>query len=163
VNAIDRIITALTPGTIFNKGGLVYRSLGTLAKFAGLEEDETVALLSGDMAGLVTCKPAKDQQTILIALNAVLDAALPAPAEEENPVDFAIDAEVGAAVAAIDDNPHANPPALNLAEKFGPGYHEALDKGDVHKVVMNVGGGNHVVFGLDEADDDPEAIVQEEE
>jgi hypothetical protein len=82
MNATDRVITALTPGTIFNKAEKIYRSLDSLSKFAGLSEDETIALLSGDLVDLVTCKPAKDQQTILVALIEVADAALP-PADEE--------------------------------------------------------------------------------
>jgi hypothetical protein len=112
VNATDRIIAALTPGTIFNKGEKIYRSLDSLSKFAGLSEDETITLLSGDMVDLVTCKPAKDQQTILIGLIAIVDAALPAPAEEQEegndppvhlplPAPLAALGEDGIAMAAI--------------------------------------------------------------
>jgi len=68
VNTNDRIITALTPGSIFNGSGLVWRSLNSLAQFAGLEENELIDLLNGDLAGVVTCKPSTKGKGILVAL-----------------------------------------------------------------------------------------------
>ncbi len=68
MNTTDKIVTALTPGSIFNGNGLVYRSLGALAEFTGLAEDEVLELLNGDMSQVVTCKPSKKGKGILVAL-----------------------------------------------------------------------------------------------
>ena len=68
MNTTDKIVTALTPGSIFNGNGLVFRSLGALAEFTGLAEDEVLELLNGDMSQVVTCKPSKKGKGILVAL-----------------------------------------------------------------------------------------------
>jgi len=78
VNTTDKIVTALTPGSIFNRNGLVFRSVGSLAEFAGMEDDEILELLNGDLAQLVTCKPSKKGKGILVALTAQI------PIEEED-------------------------------------------------------------------------------
>lgn len=68
MNTTDKIVTALTPGSIFNRNGLVFRSVASLASFAGMEEDEILELLGGDLAQMVTCKPSKKGKGILVAL-----------------------------------------------------------------------------------------------
>lgn len=74
MNTTDKIVTALTPGSIFNRNGLVFRSLGSLASFTELEEDEVLALLNGDLSDLVTCKPSTKGKGILVALTAQIPA-----------------------------------------------------------------------------------------
>ena len=68
MNTTDKIITALTPGSIFNRNGLIFRSVFSLAEFSGLEENEVLELLNGDLAQMVTCKPSKKGKGILVAL-----------------------------------------------------------------------------------------------
>jgi hypothetical protein len=74
VNTTDKIVTALTPGSIFNRNGLVFRSAKSLAEFSGITEDEVLATLNGDLAVLVTCKPSKKGKGILVALTAIHEA-----------------------------------------------------------------------------------------
>lgn len=77
MNQADKIVIALTPGSIFNRGALVFRSLASLAEFTGLEENQVLDILNGDLVAMVTCKPSKKGKGILVALT----AALPAPGE----------------------------------------------------------------------------------
>jgi hypothetical protein len=90
MNTNDRIITALTPGSIFNRKGHVFRSLKALADFAELETAELVDLLNGELAPMLTCKPStqKGKGGILVALTAQAEVA--ALAAE----DFAVEGEV---------------------------------------------------------------------
>ena len=75
MNTTDKLVTALTPGSIFNRNGLIFRSVGSLAEFAGMEENEVLELLNGDMAQIVTCKPSKKGKGILVALTDQIPAA----------------------------------------------------------------------------------------
>ena len=84
MNTADKIVTALTPGSIFNRNGLVFRSVNSLAEFAGIPAEEVLELLNGDMAQVVTCKPSKKGKGILVALT----DRIPAP-EEDGPVNIA--------------------------------------------------------------------------
>ena len=84
MNATDKIITALTPGSIFNRNGLVFRSLGSLASFTEMEEDEVLALLNAELAELVTCKPSTKGKGILVALTEHIPAE-----EQDGPVQIA--------------------------------------------------------------------------
>ncbi len=81
MNTTDKIITALTPGSIFNRNGLIFRSLSSLASFTELEEGEVLELLNGDLAGVVTCKPSTKGKGILVALTAQIPAEV-----EDGPV-----------------------------------------------------------------------------
>ena len=108
MNTTDKIVTALTPGSIFNRNGHVFRSIATLAEFADMDQDEVLGLLNGDMAALVTCKPSKKGKGILVALTDQI------PQQEEDgpvvvaagPVAPALEAEEEvAAEAPLDDAP----------------------------------------------------------
>ena len=88
MNVTDKIITALTPGSIFNRNGLIFRSLGSLAAFAKLEEAEVLELLNGDLVDLVTCKPSARGKGILVALTAVIELHAEV---DENPVDVVVE------------------------------------------------------------------------
>lgn len=68
MNSIDKIVAALTPGSIFNRNNLVFRSVDTLASFTGMEVNEVLELLNGDLVQLVTCKPSKKGKGILVAM-----------------------------------------------------------------------------------------------
>lgn len=74
MNPRDAIILALTPGSLFNSKGLVFRSTYTLAAFAGIEPGDVVDLLAGDLAQEVSCKPSKKGKGIMVALKAQLQA-----------------------------------------------------------------------------------------
>jgi hypothetical protein len=74
VNTTDKIVTALTPGSIFNRNGLIFRSLDSLAAFAEVEKDEVLDLLNGDLSDLVTCKPSAKHKGLLVALTAHVPA-----------------------------------------------------------------------------------------
>ncbi len=81
MNTADKIVTALTPGSIFNRNGLVFRSVNSLAEFAGIPSEEVLELLNGDMAQVVTCKPSKKGKGILVALTDQIPVL-----EEDGPV-----------------------------------------------------------------------------
>lgn len=57
LNPRDAIIAALTPGTPFNPHGYVFRSVSTLAQFAGVTNGEVMELILGDLSSQVQCKP----------------------------------------------------------------------------------------------------------
>lgn len=117
MNTTDKIITALTPGSIFNRNGLVFRSAKSLAEFAGVPEDEVLALLNGDLAQMVTCKPSKKGKGILVALTAMVEAQAQANQEAANApaVVAAIPVGPGAPIIeeeeAVADAPLAEAPA----------------------------------------------------
>ena len=72
----DIIVTALTPGTPFNTKERIWRSVGTLAAFCELEAGDVMALLVGDLADQVTCKPSgQEGKGILVALKANVNEA----------------------------------------------------------------------------------------
>lgn len=75
MNARDRIITALTKGTPFNTNGLTWRSVDMLAQFAGMDPEETLDLLAGDLADLVAVRPSKTNKGLLAALKAEIPQA----------------------------------------------------------------------------------------
>ena len=115
MNTADKLVTALTPGSIFNRNGLIFRSLSSLASFAELEEGEVLELLNGDMAQIVTCKPSKKGKGILVALT----AQIPVP-EEDAPV----------CVAAVP----LGPPGMNHAALADL----ADDPGDHQEVAVDI-------------------------
>lgn len=75
MSARDRIITALTPGTPFNSSGLVWRSVDALSRFAGLDPDQTLEILAGDLAEEVAVRPSKTNAGLLAALKAQIPQA----------------------------------------------------------------------------------------
>ncbi len=77
MNTTDKIITALTPGSIFNRNELIFRSLGSLASFTELEENEVLELLNGDLVDVVTCKPSAKGKGILVALTVQIPVEVP--------------------------------------------------------------------------------------
>ncbi len=113
MNTTDKIVTALTPGSIFNRNGMVFRSVASLAAFAGMEEDEILELLGGDLAQMVTCKPSKKGKGILVALT----EQIPAEGEEGIPIEQA-EAEVAAAPVVdeeVTEGPLADAPTAETA------------------------------------------------
>ncbi len=113
MNTTDKVVTALTPGSIFNRNGLIFRSVSSLASFAGMEEGEILELLNGDMSQMVTCKPSKRGKGVLVALTNQI------PVEEggETPVaqlavlaGNAIQAEAEVAAAPVVDEEEAEGP-----------------------------------------------------
>jgi hypothetical protein len=115
VNATDKIITALTPGSIFNRNGKVFRSISSLAQFAGLEEAEVLELLNGDLTDVVTCKPSKKGKGILVALTAqipgpeVILADLDQPLEPVAVVAGPVAPGLGIEFDNLDEEPEAGP------------------------------------------------------
>lgn len=80
MNSTDRIVTALTPGSMFNRKGLVFRSVKSLAEFAGISEEDVLNILNGDLVAIVTCKPSGKGKGILVGLNEAIQAAQEAAA-----------------------------------------------------------------------------------
>lgn len=128
MNTTDKIVTALTPGSIFNGNGLLFRSLSSLAEFAGLPEDEVLELLNGDMSQVVTCKPSKKGKGILVALIEQLQLhQQQAEAGEPTviaamPVDQDVEEAIAAVVEAVEEEPvHEDPlpnaPTVDDAEE----------------------------------------------
>lgn len=74
MNPRDAIIMALTPGSPFNEKGLIFRSTQTLGAFAGIEPNEVLDLVAGDLSQDVSCKPSKKGKGIMVALKAQLAA-----------------------------------------------------------------------------------------
>jgi len=70
INPVDAIGMALTPGTIFNQGGNIWRSASALGQFAALGSREVLALIVAHLSDKVTIRPsAKNPQNgPLIAL-----------------------------------------------------------------------------------------------
>lgn len=68
MNKVDTIVATLTPGSIFNRKGHVFRSIDVLKKFSGLEEEELFSMLDGDLVQMVTCKPSRRGRRVLVAL-----------------------------------------------------------------------------------------------
>jgi len=100
VNPTDTIVTALTPGSIFNRNALVFRSVASLAEFTGLAENEVLDILNGDLVALVTCKPSKKGKGILVALTAAIVAQ-----QNEPVVVAAIPVGPGAPIIEVDLDP----------------------------------------------------------
>ena len=76
MNSRDAISKALTPGDMFNQKGHVWRSLRTLAQFAGCERNELLDILDEHFQGAVTVRPNRGhpEHGPLIALNAHIPA-----------------------------------------------------------------------------------------
>lgn len=70
MNALDRIITALTPGTAFNTNGLLWRSIQALSQFAGCSTEETLELIAGQLSDTVVVRPSKTGKGLLAAISA---------------------------------------------------------------------------------------------
>jgi hypothetical protein len=108
VNTNDRIIAALTPGSIFNRNGHVWRSLNSLTQFADLELGALIDVLNGDLSGLVTCKPSTADKGILVALTENLTPTVPDETVEAVQVALAPDQVVEMEVTEIEGGPDAD-------------------------------------------------------
>lgn len=75
----DVILNVLQPGSPFNPKSKIFRSVDTVAAFAGLSRGDTLSLLAGDLAPQVVMKPSKKPGVILVALKVVLDQQAPQP------------------------------------------------------------------------------------
>ncbi len=118
MNSTDKIVTALTPGSIFNRNAHVFRSIMTLAQFAEMDEGDVLDILNGDLSGTVTCKPSAKGKGILVALTAnvpQLEVGEPIHVTA-GPVSPALDEEVEVtevgAEGPLDDAPVANAEAV---------------------------------------------------
>lgn len=96
MNPVDAIITALTPGSLFNQSGKVFRSTKALAQFAGVEQNEILELLQDNLADQVTIRPSakRPENGPLVALTAHL------PEQAENPEGPQVQIMAGNAVHA---------------------------------------------------------------
>ncbi len=81
MNTQDRIMAILTPGTMFNINGRVWRSMSTLCAYCEMESDPLLELLSAEFNDTVVLKPS-DKKGILIALK----ANIPPPEQENAPI-----------------------------------------------------------------------------
>lgn len=70
MNPVDAVVTALTPGSVFNQNGKVFRSAKALAQFASVEQKEILGLIAEHLADQVTIRPSakRPENGPLIAL-----------------------------------------------------------------------------------------------
>ena len=120
MNPVDAVVQALTPGSLFNQNGRIFRSAKALAQFAGTDHGGLLEILEGNLAEQVTVRPKakRPENGFLVALKenvpdqqepaegpqvkVVGGNAVPAPQEDEE-----------------DAAPDQNPPAkgsLNVVE-----------------------------------------------
>ncbi len=118
MNTRDVIVTALTPGSPFNRNGLIWRSIGALSQFAGLEPAETLELLAGDLADVATVRPSQTGMGLLAALRDNVPQAAN-QGEEDPQVAIAGGPAYNAPPEAVDPQPDA-PPGLGDVEPAGP-------------------------------------------
>ena len=86
MNVNDKIVTALTPGSFFNRKGLIFRSLRALSEFAGVDPEGLLEVLNGELAAVVTCKASGKGKGILVALTAhIPEGAQEVPDAEQAP------------------------------------------------------------------------------
>ncbi len=83
MNTTDRIVAALSPGSPFNANGLVWRSVTSLAQYAGVGVEEVLELLVGNLAADVAVKPSKKKD---VGLLAALKVNLPGEHDADGPV-----------------------------------------------------------------------------
>ena len=74
MNAVDAIVMALTPGSLFNQNGKIFRSAKSLAQFAGIPQQEVLPLIAEHLSNIVTIRPSakRPENGPLIALTAHL-------------------------------------------------------------------------------------------
>ena len=144
MNSRDAISKALTPGDMFNQKGHVWRSLQTLAQFAGCERNELLDILDEHFQGAVTVRPNRGhpEHGPLIALNAHI------PANEGDPQVVVMGGN------AVGPDPDRLEAVLDVRdEATAEGALERLDE----EPPVAVGGAPQPIAGVDfepEAEDD---------
>lgn len=100
MNPVDAIVMALTPGSLFNQSGKVFRSTKALAQFAGVEQGEVLDLIANNIADQVTIRPSakRPENGPLVALTQHL-------ADQEQPGGPQVHIVAGNAVGAEADAP----------------------------------------------------------
>lgn len=80
MNTHDRILASLALGGPFNDKAHVWRSLATVAAFAGKDNDEVLELIVGDLAEVIVLRPStKKPGTLMVAIKANIPAEEPGP------------------------------------------------------------------------------------
>ena len=118
MNSRDAILKALTPNDMFNQKALIWRSISTLAQFAGVKQEEVLGILDEHFQNLVSVRPngKYPHNGPLVALNEHIQPDPPADDPQVAGVDHgAVAAAIeGVAAAANGDVPAVtNPPFFN--------------------------------------------------
>ncbi len=153
MNSRDAILKALTPNDMFNQKALIWRSISTLAQFAGVKQEEVLGILDEHFQNLVSVRPngKYPHNGPLVALNEHIQPD--PPAEDPQVAATGVDA-IGAAIANVaaaangevpegylGDNPHAE-----VAE-------EPVPESEV--ITVEIGGAE-----LSDEDFDPDAVSE---
>lgn len=100
MNSRDAILKALTPNDMFNQKALIWRSISTLAQFAGVKQEEVLGILDEHFQNLVSVRPNGKHPSNgpLVALNEHIQPG--PPAEDPQAAGPDVDA-IGAAIANV--------------------------------------------------------------